>query len=304
MKKLTEEPLLKQYRARLLSLERRAPLTSETYCGEIRLFLTWLAEQEAALAQADARLLTRYLEKRKTLDGIDTRTTAKAIAALRSFFRFAIDESIAAANPAALLEAPRRRFRLPAVLSKENVDRLFALVNINTPLGLRNRALYELIYSAGLRISEVVSLNVRDIMFAEQLARVVGKGSKERLAVFGPQASAYLKRYLEEARPALTHGARSSALFLARSGKRLSRKSIWKNYALLAALGGTSSKLHTLRHSFATALLAGGADLRAVQELLGHANLTTTQVYTHVDTTMLREQHGRCLPKLKNYPAP
>ena len=297
--------LLERYYTRLLSLERRARLTAETYHGELRLFLTWLSVKGIELEQVDTRSLIQYLDKRRSEDGLDPRSVAKSIAALRSFFRFAIDERVVAVNPAALLDTPKRRFRLPAVLTKETVERLFALVDTSSPLGIRNRALYEFIYSAGLRVSEVVSLNVRDIMFNESITRVKGKGGRERLAVFGPAAAAWLKRYLEEARPVLAQrgnsNMRTPALFLARSGKRLSRKSIWKNYSLLAELAGTSSKLHTLRHSFATALLAGGADLRTVQELLGHANMTTTQIYTHVDVSLLRERHRQYLPKLKNY---
>ena len=164
-----------------------------------------------------------------------------------------------------------------------------------------------MIYSSGLRVSEAADLNVRDIDFNEGIAKVRGKGDKERLAVFGPVASAWLKRYLDESRPALAGGttgnkvraAGLAALFVGRSGKRLSRKGIWKNYAKYAALAGTGSRVHTLRHSFATGLLQGGADLRTVQALLGHADLATTQIYTHVDSTMLKENHRRYLPRLE-----
>jgi integrase/recombinase XerD len=160
--------------------------------------------------------------------------------------------------------------------------------------------MYELIYSAGLRISEAVSLNTNDIVFSEKIAKVCGKGSKERLVVFGGEAAKWLKSYLDEARPQFAGRRHSQALFLTNSGKRLSRKGIWRNYAIVANLAGTSSKLHTLRHTFATELLAGGADLRSVQVLLGHADLTTTQIYTHVGTR-LKESHRQYMPKLANY---
>jgi integrase/recombinase XerD len=164
---------------------------------------------------------------------------------------------------------------------------------------LRDRALFEMIYSSGIRISEAAGLNVRDIDFSEGVAKVKGKGNKERLVVFGPEASGRLKRYLEESRPALAGGGgRGPALFVGRRGKRLSRKGIWKNYSRYATLAGTGSRVHTLRHSFATSLLEGGADLRTVQALLGHANLETTQIYTHVDTGLLKENHRKYLPKL------
>jgi integrase/recombinase XerD len=196
---------------------------------------------------------------------------------------------------------------LPEVLDREKVEELLAAVDIRTPRGLRDRAIYELIYSAGLRVSEAAGLNIRDIDLAGGLAKVRGKGSKERLAVFGPEAALWLARYLQEARPFLAEGrgrqsprTRSPALFIGRSGKRLSRKGIWKNYVKAAALTGTGSRLHTLRHSFATEMLAGGADLRTVQELLGHADLSTTQIYTHVDVNVLKESHRRYMLKLKD----
>jgi integrase/recombinase XerD len=178
---------------------------------------------------------------------------------------------------------------------------MLASVDLSTPLGIRDRALLELIYSAGLRVSEAVSLNVADIFLAEGIARVTGKGDRERLVVFGAEAEQWLKRYLSESRPLLSRSRRISALFIGRSGRRLSRKGIWKNYAALTTQLGMGSRLHSLRHSFATELLAGGADLRSVQELLGHVDLSTTQIYTHVNNSMLRENHNRYLPKLKTF---
>jgi integrase/recombinase XerD len=218
---------------------------------------------------------------------------------MRSFFRYLSDSGLRSDNPAARLEMPRRGIRIPAVLSRQKIESLLEATDSSKPLGIRNRALYELIYSAGLRVSEAVHLDLKNLYFNERIIRVRGKGDKERMAVFGDEAAQWLKRYLEEARPILAgSGLSKKAFFLARSGKRLSRKGIWKNYSLLAVLQGTSSKLHTLRHSFATELLAGGADLRQVQELLGHSDLATTQIYTHVDVSLLRENHRKYLPKL------
>jgi integrase/recombinase XerD len=164
--------------------------------------------------------------------------------------------------------------------------------------GLRDRALFELVYSCGLRISEASGLDLVDLSFGEGLARVRGKGGKERLVPFGSEASRWLRAYLVEARPRLAKAKRSPAVFLNRSGSRLSRKGIWKNYAAAAGMVGAGTKLHTLRHSFATELLGGGADLRSVQELLGHADLNTTQINTHVDAAALRASHRRYLPRL------
>lgn len=296
---MKEPSLPDQYYSRLLVLERRAPLTAETYRFEIRRFMDWLEGEGLSVRDIEPGGLSRYLEARRTRDGIESRSAAKAVSALRSFFRFIQEEGVREDNPAIILEVPRRSLRLPAVLPRESVERILAAADTGTPLGIRNRALFELIYSAGLRISEAVSLNTEDIFFSRGLARVRGKGDKERLVVFGKEAADWLKRYLAESRPLLLGSRRDSALFIGRRGKRLSRKGIWKNYAQSAGFAGVGSKLHTLRHSFATELLAGGADLRSVQELLGHADLTTTQIYTHVDVSLLRENHRRYLPKLR-----
>jgi integrase/recombinase XerD len=299
--------LLQSYYSRLIALERRAPLTAETYRFEIRRFLEWLKGENLSLSgssnsnAAGMSDVTRYLARRRSVDGIDSRSVAKAISALRSFSRFLEDEGInGAAGFTSLLQIPRRHDRLPEVHRKEDVDRLLSLIDVKSPLGIRNRTLYEFIYSAGLRISEAVSLNVTDLFLEKNLARVTGKGKKERLVIFGPEAAFWLKRYIEEARPQLLGMRNGKALFLGRKGKRLSRKGIWKNYRMLATQAALSSKLHTLRHTFATELLAGGADLRSVQELLGHAEISTTQVYTHVNTARLRDNHRKYLPRLKS----
>jgi integrase/recombinase XerD len=290
--------LLDNYYSRLITLERRAPLTAETYRIEIRRFLEFLAAETLEPETAGSGDVARYLENRRIRDRIDPRSVSKAVSALRSFFNFMMDEGMRKDNPAAMLESPRRRLHLPEVLSRETVERMLAAANTETPLGIRNRAIYELVYSAGLRVSEAVSLNVRDLDFSGGIARVTGKGRKERLVVFGPQARFWLRRYLGEARPELAGKRHSPALFVGRTGKRLGRKGIWKNYVRYASLAGAGSRLHALRHSFATEMLAGGADLRSVQELLGHADLATTQIYTHVDVSLLRESHRRYLPKL------
>jgi len=300
--------LLQRYHSRLIALERRAPLTAETYCFEIRRFLDWIEGEKLSLEETETvngkaaglNDITRYLTHRRGVDGIDSRSVAKAISALRSFFRFLADDGNKdSAGFVSLIQTPRKPDRLPMVHRKEDVDRLLSLINTESPLGIRNRALYELVYSAGLRISEAVSLNTEDVSPAKNIAQVTGKGNKERLVIFGPDAAFWLKRYLNEVRPILLGKRNGRALFVSRTGKRLSRKGIWKNYTSLAVQAGLSTKLHTLRHTFATELLAGGADLRSVQELLGHAEISTTQIYTHVDQSRLRDSHRKYLPRLK-----
>jgi integrase/recombinase XerD len=292
------QDLLDRFYSRLIALERRSRLTAETYKFEIRRFLEYMEAGGLEVSTLDTGDLSGYLEYRRLEDGIDSRSAAKALSCLRSFFRFAVDEGIRGDNPAAIMENPRRPLRLPETLPREAVERILAAVDTGTPLGVRNRTVYELIYSAGLRISEAVGLNLQDLDLSGGVARVRGKGNKERLVVFGPEARLWLGRYLSEARPLLAGRRRSSALFVGRSGRRLSRKGIWKNYTRFTALAGTGSRLHALRHSFATEMLVGGADLRSVQELLGHADLATTQIYTHVDVSLLRESHRRYMPNL------
>jgi len=296
---LKTQELLARFCSRLVAIERRSVLTKECYRIEIKRFLKFLEEKNISLGNADAAVLTDYIVMRNQEDEIDPRSIAKAISALRSFFRFAYDERLVKENPASLLESPKRKRKLPEVLDKKTIETLLNLIDITTPNGCRDRGLFELIYSAGLRVCEACALNLRDIDINGGMARVKGKGSKERLVLFGEEASARLRIYLEEGRPKLSGSVnKTPALFIGRNGKRLSRKGIWKNYAKYAMLAGTSSHIHTLRHSFATSLLAGGADLRTVQELLGHADLSTTQIYTHVDTAILRENHRRYLPRL------
>ncbi|MDR1836027.1 MAG: tyrosine recombinase [Treponema sp.] len=297
---MDKNDLLNRYCSRLVAIERRSVLTKESYSLEIRRFMDFLEEEKISFASVDAAFLTAYLAMRRAVDKIDSRTAAKAVSALRSFFRFLIDERLVSDNPAVVLESPRRKARLPEVMDKETIEALLDTIDTSSPRGCRDRCLFELIFSAGLRVSEAVGLNIRDIDLEGGIAKVRGKGSKERIVLFGQPAAMRLKEYLEEARPRLAGKVnKSQALFIGRNGKRLSRKGIWKNYAKSAAIAGTSSHLHTLRHSFATALLKGGADLRTVQELLGHADLSTTQIYTHVDIGILRENHRRFLPRLR-----
>lgn len=289
--------LLEAYRSRLVAVERRAPLTVEAYLGEIRRFLDYALSRDLDVAKLRGGDLSAYIGVRREAKA-SSRSVARTISALRSFFRHLLDEGFRDDDPAALLERPRSGRILPDVLPAEKVDRILSLVDTRTPRGVRDRALFELIYSSGLRISEASRLDLADVSFSEGLVRLRGKGGKERLVPFGPAAKKLLSEYLETARPSLAKARRSPAFFLNRNGTRLSRKGIWKNYTRVAPLAGAGTKLHTLRHSFATELLAGGADLRSVQELLGHADLSTTQIYTHVNDSALRENHRKYLPRL------
>jgi len=296
---LEKKALLKRYSSRLIAVERLSALTKECYRLEIKKFLDYLEAEEKTLDETDGVFLSAYLKERRYENDIDPRTAAKAVSALRSFYRFALDEGLTDNNPADLLENQKRKKRLPEVLDKETIESLFGMIDVSKPQGYRDKCIFELIYSAGLRVSEAVRLNIEDIDTDSGMAKVRGKGDKERIVLFGNEASGQLKHYLGFIRPKLAGKTnKSSALFIKKNGLRISRKGIWKNYAKWAMLAGTSSHLHTLRHSFATSLLEGGADLRTVQELLGHTDLSTTQIYTHVERSILRENHRRFLPKL------
>jgi integrase/recombinase XerD len=292
--------MLERFYSRLIAMERLSLMTAQTYRFEARRFLEWLDSAGLKVETVDSLDLSRYLEERRGKKNRNSRSTAKAISVLRSFFRYAGDEGLRTDNPAALLEPPRKSQRLPETLPRKLVESVLANTETGKPLGLRDRTIYELIYSSGIRVSEAVGLNTGDVYFPEGIVRVRGKGNKERMVPFGGEAAFWLKRYLAEARPELLKAGRSSALFLGRTGKRLSRKGMWRNYAILALPSGASSRIHALRHSYATELLAGGADLRSVQELLGHADLATTQIYTHVDQALLRESLKRYRPNLKD----
>jgi len=238
----------------------------------------------------DADGCVRFIISRSD-NGSLGRTLAKDIAALRSFFRYMMLERIRLDNPADMLESPTREKRLPRVLSPEQVDCFLNAIPSNSSYGIRDRALFELIYSCGLRVSEAVSLSLSDIYFSEKTLLVHGKGNKERMVPFGTEAERCLAEYLDKARGALLGNRISKALFINNRGTRLSRKGIWKRFQEIEILSGVTGKVHTLRHSFATHLLAGGADLRSVQDLLGHSDVSTTQVYTHVEDDALQMYH-------------
>ena len=291
--------LLDKFCTRLAAVERRSPQTIASYKLELRRFISYIEDSGIPAETINPEQIAGYLQRRKEFDKIGTRSLASVISCLRTFFRFIVEEGIREDNPVSILESPRKQLSLPETMERETVEKLLDTIKTDTPLGIRDRALFELIYSSGLRISEAAGIDLRDIDFNEGIIKVKGKGNKERLAVFGPEAAKRLKCYIEEARPSIAEAeGRAAPLFVNRSGKRISRKGIWKNYSRYAALAGTGSRVHTLRHSFATGLLQGGADLRTVQALLGHADLTTTQIYTHVDVKMLKESHRRYLPRL------
>ncbi|MBN1422968.1 site-specific tyrosine recombinase XerD [Candidatus Fermentibacteria bacterium] len=282
-----------------LAVERNlSPLTVSQYQHEVFRLLRWLfAQGTAEPASVRQKHLSAYLGELAQI-GLARASQRRAFAAIRSLFRFAVAEGIVSTDPAATVSLPRMLRTLPKVLSVSSVEALLAQPDAATPLGLRDRAMLELLYSAGLRASEIITLRVADASLTDLVARVLGKGSKVRIAPFGAVARRWLGDYLDRARPLLAR-RHADWLFLTNRGTRISRITLWhivKTYSLRAGLGPDVSP-HTLRHSFATHLLEGGADLRVVQELLGHSSITTTQIYTHLDRDFLREVHRTFHPR-------
>lgn len=289
---MTVQDLLDQFYTDIILVNRMSEMTAQTYRISAQEFLEWLVEQRIKLRDVTTQNLVYYLMKRKT-DGNAELTLAKDISALRAFGEYLVRKNYWTENCALLLDRPKAGRHLPKVLSIEQTDELLSSIDTSKPLGVRDDALFELIYSCGLRISEACSLKVSNVHFKERLILVHGKGDKERLVPFGDIAAQKLQKYMEEVRPELVKGRNISEVFVNYKGEPISRKGVWKRFQEMEALSGVKAKVHTLRHSFATHLLAGGADLRSVQELLGHSDLSTTTIYTHVTDTQLEEAHKK-----------
>ena len=281
-----------------LSARSAAEATRKAYSNDVGQLAAWADSIDRAPDSLDHRDLRRFaavLSER----GISKAGVARKLAAVRSFYSTLLRAGRVSANPADLVATPKRDRKLPRVLSREEMQTLLDRIPTRTPLEMRDRAMLELAYSCGLRAEEVVNLDVDSPDFDGERLRVEGKGDKTRLVPMGEPAQVALSRYLERGRRALTGGNAEQALLVSKSGRRLHPSDVrrrlerWVREAAIA--GGVSP--HALRHSFATHLLEGGADLRSIQELLGHASLSTTQVYTQVDPSWLQSQYARSHPR-------
>jgi integrase/recombinase XerD len=226
-------------------------------------------------------------------------TIARNIASIRSFHQFLLREKVAEQDPSIHIETPKTERRLPKILSTNEVEALLTIPDTGNPFGLRDQAMLELLYATGIRVSELVSLNLSDVHLSMGFVRCIGKGNKERIIPIGNMANEALSTYFEKGRGTLLKQKKSDALFVNHHGNRLSRQGFWKILKGLAQKANIEKALtpHTLRHSFATHLLENGADLRAVQELLGHADISTTQIYTHVTKTRLKDVYASFHPR-------
>ena len=276
-----------------------SPRTIDAYLREARRFAAFAMAREAASPADVTYDLLRAHVAHLTAEGKAASSVARAVYALRSYFRFLILDELLEADPSERLEAPRGGRRLPDVLSVPEIEALLSAVPLDEPATQRDRSMLELLYGCGLRVSELISLRARDLDLDEGLVRVRGKGSKERLVPVGAAARSAARRYLRESRPDLDRGDGEGRIFLNLRGRPLSRMGVWKILRRHVARAGIEKRVtpHTLRHSFATHLLEGGADLASVQEMLGHADISTTEIYTHVDRAHLRQVHRSHHPR-------
>jgi integrase/recombinase XerD len=283
-----------------LALEQGASVqTSRAYKLDIARFVAY-ANVKGAKSPIDvgARTLREYVYHLKDL-GLSPASIRRNVSAVRTYFKFLLAEGHVVRDPSERLETPKKWRTLPDVLAVDEIEKLLTAPSLNEPLAFRDRAMLELAYGAGLRVSEWISLNVRDVMLPDHLVRVFGKGGKERLVPIGRRAIGAIAIYLRELRPKLEKGEGKGILFLNARGQPLSRMGAWKILRKYVDQVGITKPVspHTLRHSFATHLLEGGADLRAVQEMLGHVDISTTQIYTHVDREYLRAVHKQFHPR-------
>jgi integrase/recombinase XerD len=295
--------LLREYQDWLLLELGMAENSISTYSGEASMFLIWAGSAGHDPSCVGSDEISSYIEARQTLGGdsdevLSSRTISRIMSSLRSFFDYLIAARIRVENPMDRLKPPPLTQSLPQVMTIEEVDRFLDEIDTDKSLGIRDRTLFELIYSCGLRVSEAVDLTLENIFLQEGLIRVIGKGDKERLIPLGEEAEFWLRRYLNDVRTLMTKpGKRDNHLFLNNRGGGLSRKGMWKRFREIACRAQVEGKIHTLRHSFATHLLKGGADLRSVQELLGHSDISTTQIYTHLNRKDLAEAHKKFHPR-------
>ncbi|MGB9867056.1 MAG: site-specific tyrosine recombinase XerD [Bacillota bacterium] len=292
------DPLISEFIDYLSTEKGLALNTLESYGRDLKQYQDYLKSDGASISDVSRAKVIDYLLYLQK-QGKATATIARRLAALRAFYQFLVRQKRLEHDPTADLESPRLERRLPNVLTVKEVEALLRQPSTGDPAGLRDKAMLELLYATGIRVSELISLNVGDIDLTMEYLRCTGKGAKERLIPVGSVAVRYVKEYLAHGRPKLVCDANEQALFVNHHGKRLTRQGFWKivkKYASRARINKDITP-HTLRHSFATHLLENGADLRSVQEMLGHADISTTQVYTHLTKGRLKEVYARAHPR-------
>lgn len=280
-----------------LTFERKlAKNTRVSYELDLEQFFEWLATQPTT--SMDRQVLERYLSFLRNELGVKDRSQARKISALRQFFKYLERQEVLVPSPMSLIDAPSQAKHLPKTLNEDQVNALLQAPDVTTAFGLRDRAMLELLYATGLRVSELVVLEVQQFRMDRRFLQVIGKGNKERLVPYGTEAQQHLRRYLDEGRPTLLKH-RTNDVFLNRFGRSMTRQAFWqhiKRYGLEVGIPAKMISPHVLRHSFATHLLDHGADLRAIQMMLGHTDLSTTEIYTAVARERLRQVHEQYHP--------
>lgn len=273
--------------------------TIEAYRRDLSRFFNYLGRRGYKLpSSATSSDASAYVQD-LTECGLEVTSLSRNISAIKSFYKFACSEHPEFSDPTIHMQTPKKRYKLPSVLSHSEIESLLEMPDVNKPRGLRDKAMLETMYASGLRVSEVVALRLDQLLFEQELVRIFGKGAKERIIPIGSMAIFWLNEYLSKERLSMVGKNSFDIVFLNRNGRQISRMGVWKiinNYVKKAGIISHVSP-HTFRHTFATHLLEGGADLRAVQEMLGHANIVTTEIYTHVDKEYLKEVHSTFHPR-------
>lgn len=273
--------------------------TLDSYQRDLKALTKWLDESNRSLQSVRREDLLKYLADRMG-SGIKARSTARALSCLRSFYRYLLREKVIKVDPTLRIDNPKLGRPLPDSLTESDVERLLAAPDLTTPIGIRDRAMLEVLYACGLRVTELVSLRLTDMNLRQGVLRVMGKGSKERLVPLGEEAISWLQRFIQESRDELLKKNLSEdVVFPSNQGKMMTRQTFWHRIKIHAQDAGIKKKLspHTLRHAFATHLVNHGADLRVVQLLLGHSDLSTTQIYTHIAQQRMKELHAEHHPR-------
>ncbi|NQT09662.1 MAG: site-specific tyrosine recombinase XerD [Desulfobacteraceae bacterium] len=273
--------------------------TVESYSSDLALFLEFLKKNRTRnISDVDTAVILKHLSALRD-SGLGAKSRTRHLVTLRGFYRFLMQEKIVKHNPLKIIDLPKSGLKLPDVLSVEEVKKLLNICDTKKPKGIRDAAMIELLYAAGLRVSELVNVKLQNVSLEAGFVRVFGKGSKERIVPIGLYAKEKIDCYIKSSRPLLLKKMVSQYLFIARPGKPMTRQGFWKQLKKYGQIAGIKKRItpHSLRHSFASHLLEGGADLRAVQIMLGHVDISTTQIYTHVARKRLKEMHEKYHPR-------
>ncbi|KPW82814.1 MULTISPECIES: site-specific tyrosine recombinase XerD [Pseudomonas] len=293
-----DHPLIDQFLDALWLEKGLSDNTRDSYRSDLALFHGWLQERNVDLISAGREVILDHLAWRVE-NAYKPRSTARFLSGARGFYRYLLREKLISVDPTLQIDMPQLGKPLPKSLSEADVEALLAAPDLSEPIGERDRAMLEVLYACGLRVTELISLTLEQVNLRQGVLRVMGKGSKERLVPMGEESIVWVERYLRGARDELLGGKPSDVLFPSTRGDQMTRQTFWhriKHQATVAGIGKSLSP-HTLRHAFATHLLNHGADLRVVQMLLGHSDLSTTQIYTHVARARLQEMHARHHPR-------